>query len=85
MCREIKDIIQEQQKIVERTERLLRCFKSNVLDAKHNARNSSSSSELADLLVEISQYNTEYMQNMVDLEDTICGLQSQILTLLKVV
>ena len=78
MSENIKNIIEEQERILEINERALLYIRDCINNVKRNARRESDC-DIMILLDAISEYTTDYMDTVIEMEDAISGIQDDIL------
>lgn len=78
MSEGIKNIIEEQERILEKNERALLYIRDCINNVRRNARRESDY-DIMILLDAISEYTSEYMDTVIEMEDAISGIQDDIL------
>lgn len=78
MSTNIQNIIEEQERLLEKNERVLLYIRECINNIRNNTRRSNQYDQGA-LLDAISEYTSEYMDTVIEMEDTISDIQDDIL------
>lgn len=78
MSENIKYIIEEQERLLEKNEQIVRYIRECINNIRNNSRRASDY-DASMVLDAISEYNNEYMDTVIEMEDAISEIQDDIL------